>query len=164
MSLVATTIQPASFDQVKASPDGAWEVIPADWGHFAESLRMIDPSLKLQVNKITGIFAVFQEIEPDREDAAFEYEHGEKGQHLVQTATVLDERLLRSVAEIVHRTRNQGAAGLVAELQARRAERDRAEERAMDERLGDLGERTYHALRKDLDVQDRIFVPGVCKV
>lgn len=141
-------IRPASLDQIQQSPDGAWVEVQATVGDFAKKIAEIDTggtgvTLHLSHNVKTGIFAVFQRLENGNEE-------------LLQTAEVLDDRLVNEVRRIVHRKLNGGS--LVDELQAQRAKRDRDEAHANDERLGEVGELTSHVVKKELGIKDRAFI------
>ena len=144
-------IQPAGIDQVVGSVEsGDFDVVDHDVGNFAAQLKEIDASLVLTVNRHNGVFVVKQCLEDGSE-------------HLVQSATELDGRLLQEVRRIVHRTLND-PQGLTKELRERRRTREAAADHRIDERLGDLGEKTEHAIRKDFGIKSKASLylpPGV---
>lgn len=121
--------------------------IDDDVGGFAQRLKEIDSSLKLRVSDNTGLFVVYQQLPHGRE-------------HLVTTAQELDGRLVRHVAELVHRHRHD-RYDFTAELERADREADRAADHAFSEEHGPIAERLHHAIRKDMGwTGDRTFFKG----
>jgi hypothetical protein len=133
-------IQPASIAQVRAGRNGRKVLIEDDVLHIAKRLQEIDRSLRLRWNEQGEFFVVYQVLDGSEK--------------LVLTARELDERIVQRVRKIAHPSYDY-----VAEMERmdRRAEKD-ADHR-FHEQTGEIGERMAHALRKDLQAQNKVFIP-----
>ena len=138
-------VEPASIDQLLRGRDGRVHHVSADAGGVAEELRRIHPQLILQYNELGEHFAVCFESEDGRDT------------YLILTAMECDHRITDRIREID----SHGRSGYdyAKELEsANQRVRDAALER-FRERMGDLGERAAHAIRKDLGSTSRAFIP-----
>jgi hypothetical protein len=128
-------IQPASLAQLQQSASGRWLEIESDVGSVALQLKEIADTLgielHLRLSEVTGVFKVIQVI------------NGEE--QLVTSAQEADQRLVDRVREV---TSPQYDLAKAAEALERQKDRDFDHEQA--EKVGDVGERLAHALRKDL--------------
>lgn len=143
-------IEPVSLAQVLEGYDGQMIVVDDDVSGVARDLRAIDPALVLRYHEPpgggTGHFVVVQVIdEGDR--------HTE---HLVTTAMECDQRLVDRVRKVTHESYD-----VAAELDSaqRQAARDRAADSPIAKVLDERGDELAFALRRDLRVQNRIYVP-----
>lgn len=124
-------IQAASLTQIARARNGRMVVIDDDAGAVAAQLREIDPALRLSVSDVTGHYVVSQMLDDGTE-------------HLVLTALELDGRIVRRVREIAHPSYDYAA-----DLEAVEAEAEREQDHKRRERVGEIGERLAHAIRKD---------------
>jgi hypothetical protein len=135
------TLRRATIAQVRAGRGGRLVEVDDDIFDLAKRLHEIDTSLGLDWNDAGGYFRVTQALE--------------NGQtHVVLTCQEL-------TPEVIERVRLVVSTGydLVGELDRLDRERERESARRLSEKTGVLGERLHHALRKDLAVKDRIFLP-----
>jgi hypothetical protein len=136
-------IPAATLAQVTAAADGTMALVEDDVCNVARDLRQLHPDLRLRFSESAGHFAVYQQIE----------KQGRVQQHLVTTSQVCDQRLVKRVRMLLSPEYSFGDE--VARVQA---QRQRERKRAFVEKLGDPGERAFHALRKDLGIKDRAFI------
>jgi hypothetical protein len=134
--------------QVRRSRDGKMVEIDQDVLDIAAQLRQIDPLLHIRWSELAGHFVVYC-----REESA-----PEGRGHLVTTAQELDQRLVRRIEEIAWKQR-QSSYSFADELEKVEADKDKAQRHHMHEEIGERAERLAHALRKDLGVKGRIYVP-----
>jgi hypothetical protein len=138
----AIQIQPASFDQLVRAKDGRLVGISDDVGGVAQQLREIDPGFRLAYSEAEDITIVSHD-DGDSEELKFTA----KG--------TPDHRIVQRAREIA-----SPGYDFLADLEAT----DRAAEKArydqFREKVGDAGERLAYALRKDLHVENRVFISG----
>lgn len=125
---------------VRTGRDGRRVLIDDDVLDIARRLKEIDPRLGLEWNENGNFFAITEQT-PD-------------GVKLVTTATELDPRLIERVREIAHPSYDYAG-----ELERKDRAGDRARDHAFHEQVGELGERAAFALRKDLQAQNKVFIP-----
>jgi hypothetical protein len=142
---------PAKLAQIQQARNGRLVEIDDDVVGVARQLRDIDRSLRLRYCEL-----------PDGHDDYWlvyrlvEHPDGSAEEQMVTTAMELDARIVKRVQKIAAEDYD-----LVAELDRLDRESERARDHELHERNGPVAERLWHALRKDLAVQDRIFVPPV---
>lgn len=129
-------IQPASLGQVVMGRGGRKIYIEDDVGNVARDLRDIDSSLRLMYNERSECFVVYQ--------VTLDSEGHVRSEHLVTTAQECDQRLVNRVKKIT-----QPGYDYLKELEKAEAKSKADSEYQLAERLGDAGERLYHAVRKD---------------
>lgn len=139
-------IEPASLAQVQRGQDGRMVEVSDDVANVAQDLRALNPAFRLRYSEAGQHFVVYQVVH---------LPNGSTDEHLVTTAQECDPRLVRRVEEIM-------APGydLAVELDKADREAERRHEHEQAEALGPAAERMAHAMRRDLGVQKRIFVPG----
>lgn len=139
-------IEPVPLTQVLEGYDGRMVVVDDDVAGVARDLRAIDPALVLRYAERGGHFLVVQVLDED----------GRHSEHLVTTAQECDQRLVDRVRKITHPSYD-----LVAELQRVDAEGQHAREQngPIATALAERGDELAFALRRDLRIQNRIFVP-----
>lgn len=114
--------------------------VEADVLDICRRIQEIEPSLGVDYNEDGQYFRVYQTIS------------GEK--HTVTTVTELTPELVERIAQLKHPTYD-----LAAELDRLDDQADREQQHAFKERVGEVGEHLFHAMRKDLQVKDRIWLP-----
>lgn len=125
--------------------NGQGVVIEDDVSSIARQIREISPRLQLHWRPKGEVFAVVE-----REDLP----DGSVRVRLVTTARELDPRLVERVRRIAAEDYD-----FVKEVEAHDARVDREAEHRFHERTGEAGEHAYHAIRKDLGIKTRAFVP-----
>lgn len=130
-----------SLSQFKKGRDGRRLLVTEDVFDVAKGLTAIDPSLCLRWNDVGEYFVVYQR-----------FENGDE--KLVTTTHELSPALLRRVEEITHPSYDY-----VAEMERMDREADKAREHAFNEKVGEIGERLAHAVRKDVQAQNKVFIP-----
>jgi hypothetical protein len=131
----------ATLIQVRAGRGGRLIEIDADVMNICNRIREIDTSLGVDWNEDGNYFRVYQLVQG-----------GEK--HVVTTTRELTPEVVEEVRRLADP--NYDFAG---ELERLDDKADHDNQHAFHEKSGDVGERLYHAMRKDLQVQDRIFLP-----
>ncbi len=133
----------ASIDQVRRGKNGREIHLDADSDLFdmVRRIKEIDPSLSVHWND-DGEYFEIRELCPDGKE------------RMVLTTTELDQRLLDHLRKIGSPDWN-----VADEIDKHEDQREKAVDHATHERVGDIGERMAHALRKDLQYQGRIFLP-----
>ncbi|HTA98670.1 MAG TPA: hypothetical protein VK730_13640 [Solirubrobacteraceae bacterium] len=134
-------MQRASLTQVRAGRNGKLIEIDADVMDICNRIREIDSSLGVDWNEDGNYFRVYQLVQG-----------GEK--HVVTTT----RELTPEVVEEVRRIANPGY-NLASELERLDDQADRDNQHAFQEKVGEGAERLRHAMRKDLQLQDRIYLP-----
>jgi hypothetical protein len=164
-------IQPAHISQVVAGADGRVYEISADMSTVAADLQEIDKGLKVRFSERGECFIIRHDWHPGCQHNG---DVGEGGSYLVKTVradrnrsgtfTGLDQRVVDRI-RYIHPTGRSGY-DFVAELDRKRARRERREKHEFAESLGEAAERTAHALRKDLGLgpyKGRVFKPREIK-
>lgn len=131
-------------------------VVDADVGGVAADLKRIDPGLKVRFAEAGNppFWAVYHESEDGRRtELVFTVQAHETASG---TWSGLDQRVVQRIMEIGHSSYDYAAE--VARMNER-AEKDRRT--AFSERMGVIGEKAAHALRKDTGARykGRAFVP-----
>ncbi len=127
-------IQPASIDQLKKGKDGKYVLIENDVGNVASDLQRISSDLKLRYSDIGDYYVVYREW----------MEGFELKQKLVTTSTECDQRLVKRVEFITSDHYN-----FAEEVDRMDREAEKAADKAFSEKVGEIGERLSHAIRKD---------------
>ncbi len=133
-------MQRATLTQVRAGQDGRLIEIDRDVLDICKQIQEIEPSLGVDYNETGEYFRVYQTI------------RGEK--HTVTTATELTPQLVETIRRLAHPSYD-----LAGELDRIDDQADRDRQHAFKEKVGEVGEQLYHAMRKDLEVKDRIWLP-----
>jgi hypothetical protein len=150
-------VSPASIDQIGRLADGRLVTITADAGGVADSIRRIDPCLRLRYSESGDcwiVYRIHRQGQPCAEDDP------ERTEELVLTAQECDQRIVKRLEFIDPQGRGGYDYAEELEKSALRA-RDRQRESRM-ERYGEVAEQTAYALRKDLGLgpyRGRIFKP-----
>jgi hypothetical protein len=139
-------LRAASVTQVRAGRNGRLVEIDDDVMGLAKRLHEIDTSLGLDWNDTAGYFRVTQTL-PD----------GSK--HVVLTCRELTGEILDRVRLVTSPSYN-----VAAELDRKDHEYDRQAEHNLSEQTGEIGERLFHAIHKDLGRKSRIFLPPGAEV
>lgn len=144
-------IQPASVAQVhRALRTGRLVGIGDDVQNIAADLRAIRDTLKLEYDPGEDVWIVRDTVtKPDgstEDKLVTTWDCDRNGQ--------LDQRLVQLVRQIASPDYN-----LAAELDKADRAADRERARQFREKVGPAAERLRHALRKDLGVKSRAFVP-----
>jgi tRNA threonylcarbamoyladenosine modification (KEOPS) complex Cgi121 subunit len=134
-------LAPATFAQVKQARGGRMVLIEDDVLDVVGQLRQIDRSLRVRFAEEGGYFVVYQQTDD--------------GEQLVLTCQELDQRVVERVRLI-----GSSAYDLVADMEAADAKRESDHEASVKEQVGEIGERLFHAMRKDKGATDRAFIGG----
>jgi hypothetical protein len=139
-------IQAASIDQVQRGRDGKVHVVTSDAGDVAKQIREIDRSFVLRYHEHTDHWSVVQVL-PDG------------GEQLVTTcqpvAGTVDPRLPERVRKIT-----QPSYDVVGEITRSNDALHARNEREFSDRVDERAEVLEYAVRRELGIKDRIFVPG----
>lgn len=132
----------ASLDQVVRAKDGRWVHVDGDVGGIVGRIEDLDPRLHVRWFENSDHYTVYELREDGREK-------------VVLTTTSLDERVVKRLEQI-----NPAKGYDVSEAMDKE---EAALEKEIDDRfhqkVGDTAERLRHAMRKDLDYQDKVFIP-----
>lgn len=134
----------ATLTQVRKGRGGRLVEVDRDVFDLASRLHEIDPSLGLDWNDTGHYFRVTQTLP-----------NGKKV--MVTTARELTPELLDLVRKLVSPDYN-----LAAEADRMDRAAEKRDEHRFSEQIGEASEKLYHALRKDLQVQSKIYVPDWC--
>jgi len=115
--------------------------IDADVMNICERIREIDSSLGVDWNEDGNYFRVYQLVQG-----------GDK--HVVTTTRELTPEVVEEVRRLADPNYD-----LASELDRIDDKAERDNRHAFHERVGEVGERLHHAMRKDLQMQDRIYLP-----
>ena len=129
--LVLMDIHPANIAQVLKAQGGGYITIDDDVVGIASDLRALDPTLHLRYSEAGQYFVVFQTLETGEE-------------HLVLTAQELDPRIVGRVQQVMRPDYDYAA-----ELERQDEETNLVIRERFEEQVGEIGERLYHAVRKD---------------
>lgn len=132
-------IQHATLSQVRTGRNGTRVLIEQDVQDVVQRLKELDPNLRVHWNEY-GEYFVISELLPDGSES------------LVTTVQDLNPVLVDYVRKLANKD-------YAAELDRLDREADRQADHERSEKVGEIGERAAHALRKDLSVQNRIYVP-----
>jgi hypothetical protein len=139
----------ASLAQVTRARDGRLVEITDDVQGIANALAQIDHHLSLRYSETGEYWVVYWRPEGS------EYGDGD----LITTTTELDHRLVKRIEFLYWQARQPGYS-FADEVEAQDAAAEREREHQFSERVGEIGERLAHALRKDLQVKSKIVVPA----
>lgn len=140
-------IEAATVAQVRRTSAGKLVAIDDDVQGVVRDLKAIDEALHVRYDPQQDFFVVY-EIRTLGD--------GSTEEHFVTTTKQLDQRVVQRIREIAQPGYDYGA-----ELERVEAAARKAAEGEFSEKVGPLAEELRHAMRKDLGVSDRIFVPGV---
>ena len=159
-------VQPASISQVQVGEDGRVYEISAESSTVVADLQAMDKGLKVRFSERGQCFIVRHE---HHDGCPHNGTVGEGGSYLVSTVqayqgrtgvwTGLDQRLVDRIRFIDPHGRSGYNYADELEKASRKARED--QRRQFTEKMGDIGERAAHALRKDLGqrYKGRAFVP-----
>ena len=131
----------ASLIQVRAGRDGRIIEIDNDVMDICRRVQEIDSSLGVDWNEDGNYFRVYQLLQGGRK-------------HTVTTTLELTPELVERVRRIA-----DPSYDLAGELDRLHDQAERDRKHRFAEQTGEAGERLFHAIRKDLQTQDRIYVP-----
>lgn len=135
-------IEYASLACVQRGINGELVTIEDDVLDVARRLKEIHPSLHVYWNEQGEYFVIYELCGDGRE-------------RLVTTVKELDPRLIAHFEMLASESYDA-----VREMDKMDDQADRDKKAAFEERVGEIGERLHHALRKDLQAQNHIYVPG----
>jgi hypothetical protein len=133
-------MQHATLTQVREGRGGRMVEIEEDVLDICRRIQEIEPSLGVDYNEDGQYFRIYQLI------------RGEK--HTVTTTTELTSELVERIRRLAHPSYD-----FAGELERLDDEGTRQRRQAFREKVGEVGEELYHAMRKDLQVKDRIWLP-----
>jgi hypothetical protein len=133
-------IQPASLTQFQRARNGKLIGITEDVGNVAQSLRDIDRALRLAYS-------------PDQDISIVSHQDGDTERLVTTMQGTPDQRLVRRVREIA----SEGY-DFAKELEKTEQANRKVRQDEFRERVGEVGERLAHALRKDLHAENRVFL------
>lgn len=135
-------IQHASLAQVRKGRDGRQVLIEGDVLDIVSQVKHIDPRLSVHWNEYGEYFVVTETSPTDGRE------------RLVTTVLELDQNLVRHLERL-----GSAEYDYVAEVE-RKDDKAKADKKwKFAQEIGETGERLAHALRKDLQAQNRIFIP-----
>jgi hypothetical protein len=134
-------IEYAPLASVQRGINGELITIEDDVLDIARRLKEIHPSLHLYWNEQGEYFVIYELCEDGRE-------------RLVTTVKELDPRLIEHFERMASESYDA-----VAEMDRMDDQAEKDRKHAFAEKTGEIGERLHHAIRKDLEVKDRIWVP-----
>jgi hypothetical protein len=137
-------ITPATLVQVREGRNGRMIAVEDDVQSICRELKQIDPSLGVDWNDREEYFRVFQMIDDD----------GRTKKHTVLTAQELTPEIVVRLRMLVHPDYDYSR-----EVERKHDRADREKDHAFHERTGEGGERLYWAIRKDLGLKPRAFIP-----
>lgn len=136
-----------SLSQVITGMHGELVTVEDDVLEVARRLKDIHPDLSVRWNQQGEYFTIYEDC-PDGVE------------RLVTNVKHLDGRLISYFERMAHESWDA-----VKEIEKMEAATDRERDHAMKERIGEIGERLHHALRKDFHFnQDRIWLPERLKL
>lgn len=141
-------IEHASLTQVVQGINGELIAIEDDVLDVARRLKEIHPSLHVYFNQQRhpkhgddGYFVIYELCDDGKE-------------RLVTTAKELDPRLIAHFERLASESYD-----VVAEMDKMDDQAEKDKDHVFAEQVGEIGERLHHALRRDKEVKDRIFLP-----
>jgi hypothetical protein len=126
--------------------------VEADVLGVVEHLKRIDPGLELLFDKRQEVYVLYWVGWREKDG------HAELCEDMIGAYRALDQRLIRLIERVDREGR--GKTDLATELDRLDAQADRERDRVFSEQVGQQAERLRHALRADLGIQDRAFIPG----
>jgi hypothetical protein len=138
-------LQPVALDRIMRTRNGQRVAIDADVGSVVAQLREIDERLHVFYVPDQAFFSV--ELHTPRAD-------GSVDEHFVGAYESLDGRVVQRIREITRPGYDLGAEleRIDREAQAQADHRHR-------EQTGEIAERVAHAVRQDLGVRSKAFIP-----
>jgi len=136
----AMELSPVPFATVQRSLSGRLVNIDPELNHILAKLVAIDPRFRARFNEREGTFVL--------------YLCDEHEETLVGIYSEWDERVVRRALEFTHPGYN-----FAEEADRREREDQRRHDADMHEKAGEVGERLRWAMRKDLGLTDRAFIP-----
>lgn len=121
--------------------DGCLVAIEDDVLDVVRRLKAIDPHLGVYWNEVGEYFVIYEMCDDGRE-------------RLVTTVKQLDSRLISHFEQLASESWD-----VIAEMEKMDDLAEKEKKRRFAEKVGEIGERLHHALRKDYEVKDRIFLP-----
>jgi hypothetical protein len=134
-------LEPATFAQVRRARDGRVVLIEDDVLGVVADIQRIDPTLRVRYAEAGEYFVVYQLCDHDGDE------------RLVTTSQTFDQRLVERIRQITHESYD-----LAGELAREDDRRDRERDHEFSEQVGEIGERLFHAMRKDKGRTDTAFV------
>jgi hypothetical protein len=134
-------IENATLAQVQRGIGGELILIEDDVLDVVRRLKEIHPSLNVWYNEQQGYFVIYELCDDGRE-------------RVVTTVRELDARLISHFEMLASESWNA-----VAEMDRMDDQADRDKKYRFAERVGEIGERLHHALRRDYEAKDRIYLP-----
>ncbi len=134
-------IEHSSLTQVQRGIGGELVTIEDDVLDVARRLKEIHPSLHVYFNEQGGYFTIYELCDDGRE-------------RIVTNVNELDGRLIGYFEMLASESWD-----VIAEMDRMDDQAGRDKEHRFAEKVGEIGERLHHALRKDFQATDRIYVP-----
>lgn len=134
-------IERADLVSVQRGIKGELIAIEDDVLDVVRRLREIHGGLNVRWNERGEYFVIYELCDDGRE-------------RLVTTVKELDPRLIRHFEMLASESWDA-----VAEMEKMDDQAERDKKQAFAEKMGESGERLHHAIRKDYEVKDRIFLP-----
>lgn len=136
-------IPSATLTQVRTGRDGKQYTIEEDTLDIVKQIKEIDPHLSVFWNEWGSYFVVIENCLDGAE-------------RLVTTTRELDGRILEHLRKIGS---DSWRMSIGKELERAEDEAHAAQDHAFGEKMGDNAEHLAHAVKKDLSVQNKAFVP-----
>lgn len=149
-------IEPASLHQIRALADGRLVTITADAGGVADSIRRLDPCLRLRYSESAACFVVYR---VHRHGQPCADDDPERTEELVLTAQECDQRIVARL-ELID-SHGRGGYDYVREVEHAAVEARDRQRAEFHEQTGETAERVAHAVRRDLGerYRGRAFIP-----
>jgi uncharacterized protein (UPF0297 family) len=138
-------LQPVALDRIMRTRNGQRVAIHADVGSVVAQLREIDDRLHVFYVPDQAFFSV--ELHTPRADGLVD-------EHLVGAYESLDGRVVQRIRQITRPGYDLGA-----ELERIDREAQARADHRHSEQTGEIAERVAHAVRKDLGVRSKAFIP-----
>jgi len=120
---------------------GALVTIENDVLDVVRRLKEIDPHLGVYWNEVGEYFVIYEMCDDGAE-------------RLVTTVKELDPKLISYFERLAHESWD-----VVAEMEKMDDLAEKDKKYRFAERVGEIGERLHHALRKDYEFKDKVFLP-----
>ena len=155
-------VRPARIEQVRETDDGDYVIISADASSAVADLQALDKDLHVRFSNQTKdpYFAVYKETVTPEGVTHELVTTVQAYQNSFGVWEGLDQRLVAKMRWMD----GQGTSGynFADELEKSRKRREREQQAAFEERVGEVAEKAAHALRKDLGLgsyKGQIFKP-----